>query len=103
MNLLQGADSKVNIALYFNDIDLFGLSKAKVYKASGFNEISKLNTIDIRFSTPQLMIVGPYKANGRILVLPIKGNGTSHIILGEFRGYFCYCYLIDSKIIECDR
>lgn len=66
------------------DIKLGGISKAQVYKASGFNEISKLNHIDIRFKTPKLTIDGPYKSDGRILLLPIVGEGIAHLELGNF-------------------
>lgn len=89
MNLVQGPESKVNIALNFMDIEMSGLSKAKVYKASGFNEPSKLDFIDFRFKTPRLVIDGPYRSKGRILVLPIIGNGTSHMQLGMLR-FFMY-------------
>lgn len=85
MNLVQGPESKVNIVLNFMNIEMRGISKAKVYKASGFNEPSKLNMIDFRFKTPKLMIDGPYTSKGRILVLPIVGNGTSHMDLGMLR------------------
>lgn len=81
LNLVQGPESKVNINLNFMNILLGGISKAKVYKVSGFNEVSKLDYIDIRFKTPKLTIDGPYKSNGRILVLPIVGNGISHMEL----------------------
>lgn len=90
MNLVQGPESKVNIALNFTNIQMRGLSKAKVYKASGFNEPSKLDIIDFRFKTPKLMIDGPYTSKGRILVLPIVGNGISHMQLGMlefFKGW----------------
>lgn len=60
-----------------------GLKNAVVYKANGFNEISKLNFVDIRFKMPKLTIDGPYKSNGRILVLPIVGDGISHMELGR--------------------
>lgn len=82
MNLVQGPESKVNIALNFMNIKMRGLSKAKLYKASGFNEPSKLDLIDFRFKTPKLMIDGPYSSKGRILVLPIDGKGISHMHLG---------------------
>jgi Haemolymph juvenile hormone binding protein (JHBP) len=83
LNLLQGAESKVNIALKFHDIDMHGLSKAKVYRASGFNEISKLNVIDIRFFTKKLIIKGPYEIDGKVILLPIVGKGNSVLSLGK--------------------
>lgn len=80
---MQGAEKKVNINLNFMDIDLSGIKNAIVYKASGFNEISKLDYIDIRFKLPKLTIDGPYKSSGRILILPIVGNGLCHMTLGK--------------------
>lgn len=73
----------MNIALHFTDVKLGGLSKAKVYKANGFNEISKMDYVDIRLKIPKFTIDGPYTSKGRILVLPIQGNGTSHLSLGN--------------------
>lgn len=95
MNLIQGPESKVSITLNFMDIEMRGLSKAIVYKASGFNEPSKLNFIDFRFKTPKLMIDGPYSAKGLIIILPLNGNGTSHMHLGmskfpSFENYFIF-------------
>lgn len=34
---------------------------------------------------PALYLVGPYKISGRVLVLPIQGEGKSNITLSEFR------------------
>jgi hypothetical protein len=83
LNLVQGGESKVNIALHFTDVKLSGLSKAKAYKANGFNEVSKMDYVDIRLKIPKLSIDGPYHSKGTILVLPIQGNGTSHLSLGN--------------------
>lgn len=93
MNLVQGPESKVNIVLNFMNIEMRGLSKATVYKASGFNEASKLDSIDLRFKTPRLTISGPYTSNGRILVLPIVGNGTSYMQLGTSVSSFLKIFL----------
>ena len=81
MSIIQGAESPINIVLDFKDVSLGGLSKATAYKASGFrkNDVLKL---DIRFKSPVLTLSGPYKINGRVLVLPIQGNGLSNITLG---------------------
>jgi hypothetical protein len=87
MNLVQGPESKVNIEVNFMNIEMSGLSKAIFYKASGFSEPSKLNSIDIRFKTPKLMINGPYRSKGRILVLPIIGNGTCNMQLGGWKKF----------------
>ena len=81
LNLIQGAGHRVNIELFFNEIDMTGLSKAVAYKASGFNE-NPSDVIDIRFTTPKLVINGPYKVKGQISFLPLNGNGQSELSLG---------------------
>lgn len=49
-----------------------------IYKNSGFNE--KLNgKYEIRLKGPRAELVGPYRVNGRILILPIQGDGISNI------------------------
>lgn len=81
LNLVQGSGHRVNIELYFNEIDILGLSNATAYKASGFDQVPS-EFVDFRFMIPMLMIKGPYKVNGQILFLPLNGRGESQLILG---------------------
>lgn len=81
LNLVQGSGHRVNIELYFNEIDILGLSNATAYKASGFDQVPS-EFVDFRFLIPMLMIKGPYKVNGQILFLPLNGRGESQLILG---------------------
>lgn len=42
---------------------------------------------------PVLYLIGQYKISGRVLVLPIQGNGQSNITLGkvfDFTGFFLH-------------
>lgn len=71
----------VTVNAKFVNLDLSGLSNAKVYKVSGFNENS--NTVEIRFKTPKATCASPYKISGRILVFPVSGEGDSKLIFGE--------------------
>lgn len=73
----------MNIKLNFRNIELLGLSKARVYKVSGFNRNPQSNKIDIRFRIPRIVISGPYKTIGRILVLPITGEGIANMTLTD--------------------
>lgn len=85
MSINQGSESPINIKLEFKDVLLNGISSAGCYKASGFRKQSGDNDvlkIDIRFKAPVLTLSGPYKINGRVLVLPIVGVGQSNITLG---------------------
>ncbi|CRK98039.1 CLUMA_CG011408, isoform A [Clunio marinus] len=81
MDLIQGEKSPVNIALHFRDITFSGLSKAKVYKATGFSRNPQGDKIDIRFKAPKIAIQGPYKSKGRVLLLPVSGNGFCNMTL----------------------
>lgn len=82
IDLVQGNKSPVNIVMNFRNITFSGLSKAKVYKASGFTANPQGAKIDIRFKTPKIAIIGPYKCVGRVLVLPIQGDGIGNMTLG---------------------
>lgn len=81
MEIVQGGDSPVNIVLHFKDVDFTGVSKAKAYKARGFNENPEGDKLDIRFKAPQISIIGPYSINGKILILPIQGKGKSNLTM----------------------
>ena len=38
MSIVQGSESPINIKLEFKDVELSGISSARVYKASGFRK-----------------------------------------------------------------
>jgi hypothetical protein len=82
LNVTQDA-GPITIAAQFKNLDLLGLSKAKVYHISGFSEGSK--KVEIRFKTPLASCVSPYKVAGRILIIPINGEGNSKLIFGGIR------------------
>lgn len=76
MDVVQGGNVPVQIDLKFRKVELLGLSKAKVYKMSGFKIDPENNKLDMRFKTPLGTLVGPYIINGKMLILPINGNGS---------------------------
>lgn len=76
MDLVQGGNVPVQIDLKFRKVVLLGLSKAKLYKISGFRADPENNKLEIRFKTPLGTLVGPYVINGKMLILPIRGNGN---------------------------
>lgn len=76
MDVVQGGNGPVQIDLKFRKVELLGLSKAKVYKISGFKKDPENNKLEMRFKTPLGTLVGPYVINGRMLILPIIGNGN---------------------------
>lgn len=79
MNLKQ--DGIINVDLSFKDVALSGLSKATIYKATGFKSDPDQNKLEIRLRTPALTLNGPYKATGNVLFVPITANGMSNLTL----------------------
>jgi hypothetical protein len=64
----------VTIKANFRNLDLTGLSKAKIYKISGFDSPGK-KKLEFQLRAPLASAVGPYKVKGQVLVLPIGGDG----------------------------
>lgn len=73
----------IAITANLRDIDLKGLSKATIYKVSGFSRNIDNQNVEIQFKTPLASAVGPYKVNGQILILPIGGEGVMKLNMRE--------------------
>lgn len=54
----------------------------------------------INVKGPALYLVGPYKISGRVLVLPIQGEGKSNITLGKHSESFPLKILFHNEIIH---
>lgn len=80
--IVKQESGPVVITANFRNIDLSGLSKSRVYKVSGFTASPENGKLEIRFKTPLASVVGPYKVNGRILGLPIGGEGIVKLNFG---------------------
>lgn len=76
MDIVQGGNASVQVDLKFRKVELLGLSKAKMYKISGFKKDPEGNKLEFGFKSPLGTLVGPYVINGQLLILPIQGNGT---------------------------
>lgn len=48
----------------------------------GFEKDPK-GQFEIRLKGPVLYLVGPYKISGRVLILPVQGEGKSNMTLGN--------------------
>uniref|UniRef100_A0A336LPE9 CSON015406 protein n=1 Tax=Culicoides sonorensis TaxID=179676 RepID=A0A336LPE9_CULSO len=81
MDIVQGGNSPVNIVLNFKDVDFLGLSGAQVKTVKGFEPDFKNKKVEIRVTIPIASLLGNYKINGRVLVLPIQGEGRSNLTL----------------------
>jgi len=80
MQIKQGGDNPVNIDLTFNNVELHGLRNFQCTSVKGFGE-NPNGQYELRFKGPAFVLKGPYTINGRILVLPIQGNGVSNFTL----------------------
>ena len=92
MDIVQGRDSPINIILNFKNIDFIGSNLAKVKSVNGF--VENPTKMDMNFKAPVLSLVGPYKINGKVLILPIQGDGHSNITI---RKYFKFHGMINFK------
>nr|CAD7432247.1 unnamed protein product [Timema monikensis] len=66
------------IDITFNDLDIYGLSEANIVKTN-FDLNNKKINIDLTVAT--LIIKSKYVIDGKILILPIKGNGDCSLNL----------------------
>ncbi|XP_062123312.1 uncharacterized protein LOC133836737 [Drosophila sulfurigaster albostrigata] len=80
MSLKQGAESPVNIDLTFTDNNILGISTMKFTKVKGFGkDLAKKHELQVHAN--KLSLVGPYSIKGKVLILPISGNGKSNMTL----------------------
>lgn len=80
IKIKQGAESPVNIELSFKDVDLIGLGQQKFTKISGFQKDPN-GKYHLKAKGPHIYLVGPYQISGRVLILPIQGEGDNNITL----------------------
>ncbi|KAL9889462.1 protein takeout-like isoform 1-T1 [Glossina fuscipes fuscipes] len=63
------------------DIKLSGLDNAKALSTKGFEKNTQYH--EIEFQVPILKIMARYEIDGKLLLLPIKGNGNGEFILKD--------------------
>uniref|UniRef100_A0A1A9ZDH2 Uncharacterized protein n=1 Tax=Glossina pallidipes TaxID=7398 RepID=A0A1A9ZDH2_GLOPL len=81
IRISQGTDSPVNIDIVFTNNKIYGASKAMVTKVTGFGE-DLTNKHSITFKVHGgVSLVGDYIVSGKILILPIQGEGKSNLTL----------------------
>ncbi|KAJ8985208.1 hypothetical protein NQ317_018237, partial [Molorchus minor] len=68
----------VNVAQHFKDVKLHGLTESKVLEASIDNDKHILAAKSI---TPELRLEAHYTMKGRILLLPVVGDGPCNVTL----------------------
>lgn len=88
MDIEQGGDSPVNLKINLRNFYIRGLSDMKFTKIDGFKKDYDKTKTEIRFKFPVLRIEGPYKLNGKVLVLPVQGDGIANLTFREFNSSF---------------
>jgi hypothetical protein len=76
MDIEQHGNGSVQLNLRFRKSELTGLSNAKVYKFTGFQENPDKNILEMNMKTPLGLLAGKYDIDGKMLILPIKGRGN---------------------------
>ncbi|EAA03123.3 AGAP012703-PA [Anopheles gambiae str. PEST] len=78
MDIVQG-DGPINIVLNFKKVDLGGFREAQIKKINGFT--SNPTKMEMNLLVPVASLVGGYRINGKVLILPIQGEGNSNMTM----------------------
>uniref|UniRef100_A0A182TNZ6 Uncharacterized protein n=1 Tax=Anopheles melas TaxID=34690 RepID=A0A182TNZ6_9DIPT len=78
MDIVQG-DGPINIVLNFKKVDLSGFREAQIKKINGFT--SNPTKMEMNLLVPVASLVGGYRINGKVLILPIQGEGNSNMTM----------------------
>ncbi|XP_055543663.1 protein takeout-like [Wyeomyia smithii] len=78
MDIVQG-EGPINIVLNFKNVELTGLSQSAIKKANGFT--ADPTRMELGILVPAASLVGGYKINGKVLILPIQGEGHSNMTM----------------------
>ncbi|XP_055910644.1 uncharacterized protein LOC129945005 [Eupeodes corollae] len=82
MEVKQPKASPVSIDLSFRNSEVYGYKNFRVFKVRGFGENPE-GKHSVYFKGPAASLVGDYKIDGKILILPIVGEGKSNITLED--------------------
>ncbi|XP_043068138.1 protein takeout [Drosophila bipectinata] len=80
-DISDGRTGSLNLKLNFKDVNVEGLSGVKFDRAVGFGADPATSKFEMYGSFPKIVLRGKYVADGRILILPIRGDGDAEIVL----------------------
>ncbi|XP_044251536.1 protein takeout [Drosophila takahashii] len=80
-DISDGRTGSLNLKLNFKDVNVEGLSGVKFDRAVGFGADPATSKFEMYGSFPKIVLKGKYVADGRILILPIRGDGDAEIVL----------------------
>uniref|UniRef100_A0A1A9WGV7 Haemolymph juvenile hormone binding protein n=1 Tax=Glossina brevipalpis TaxID=37001 RepID=A0A1A9WGV7_9MUSC len=79
----QGAENPVNIDITFSNSKVYGLSTSVAHDIKGFGKDLKTKH-EIFFKVPgSISLIGDYIVKGKVLILPLQGEGKSNMTLVE--------------------
>lgn len=79
MRVVQDSGPVV-IEATMTNFEIHGFSKGKFKKFRGFDK----NVLEIELKAPSGVFKGPYKLNGKILIIPVTGEGTTDTKFSKF-------------------
>lgn len=74
----------VMLKVDLRNFDFKGFADVKFSKVEGFRKEFEKAKIELRFKFPKIGIEGPYKLEGKVLILPVQGNGNCNLTFCEF-------------------
>uniref|UniRef100_A0A1B0G563 Protein takeout n=2 Tax=Glossina morsitans morsitans TaxID=37546 RepID=A0A1B0G563_GLOMM len=81
LDISDGRGGSLSLKLNFRDVDVLGLSGVNFQRAVGFGKDPGSSKFELYGDLPKMIIRGKYTADGRILILPIRGEGDADITL----------------------
>ncbi|XP_055679537.1 protein takeout-like [Lutzomyia longipalpis] len=81
IKITQERESPVNINLVLSNTDIIGLRNVVVTRVKGFEKDPTNVVFEAEAKLKQIALLGHYKIDGRVLILPIQGNGKSNLTL----------------------
>ncbi|XP_046663477.1 protein takeout-like isoform X2 [Homalodisca vitripennis] len=90
--VVNQGDQQIGLNLTIKDFGIYGLKEAKF---TGSRMDLKKKHVEWDFLIPKLMILGDYIASGKVLVLPISGNGKGNITLLNVNATYKFDYKLE--------
>ncbi|EDW13827.1 uncharacterized protein Dmoj_GI23924 [Drosophila mojavensis] len=80
-DISDGRSGSLSLKLNFRDVNVEGLSGVKFDRAVGFDRNPSTSKFEMYGAFSKIVLRGKYLADGRILILPIRGDGDADITL----------------------
>lgn len=98
VNIIQDPNSNIAIKLSLRDAYVYGLDKAEIYKTIGFEADPLKSKYEVHAKIPKIVIKSKYIVDGKVLILPITGNGDAVLSFGNFFSFFLHQYVNCTQI-----